>query len=134
MKVHNNFIEIRLPHGCSSVNLLHICRTVILTNTYGGLLLQIFIDHACHILQYKCRFFHTSNSVSHLDFALDFQIQPEFNFVDPAYRVEGCQKVLISSNHRGKITRSYIRRSWRSLCFMIQGSNMIGKHFMKPMA
>ena len=36
-----------------SCKLLHICRTVTLTNTYGEMLLQIFIQHACHIFQYK---------------------------------------------------------------------------------
>ena len=53
VKLRTNFIEITLPHGCCPVNLLHICRTAVLTNTYGVLLLQIFIQHACHIFQYK---------------------------------------------------------------------------------
>ena len=53
VKLQNNFIEITLPHGCSPVNLLHICRKAVLTNTHGELLLQIFIQHACHIFQYK---------------------------------------------------------------------------------
>ena len=38
---------------CSPVNLLHICRTATLMNTYGELLLQIFIQHVYHIFQYK---------------------------------------------------------------------------------
>ena len=53
VKLHSNFIEIILPHGCFPLNLLHICRTAVLTNTYGGRLLQIFIQHVCHIFQYK---------------------------------------------------------------------------------
>ena len=53
LKLRTNLIEITLPYGCSPVNLLHICRTAVLTNTYGVLLLQIFIQHACHIFQYK---------------------------------------------------------------------------------
>ena len=35
-----NFIEIKLRHGCSPVNLLHIFRTPFIKNTYGGLLLE----------------------------------------------------------------------------------------------
>ena len=34
-----NFIEIALRHGCSPVNLLHICRTSFSKNAFGGLLL-----------------------------------------------------------------------------------------------
>ena len=33
------FIEITLRHGCSAVNLLHVFRTPLYENTYGGLLL-----------------------------------------------------------------------------------------------
>ena len=53
-KIGSKFIEIALPHGCSPVNLLHICKTAVLTNTYGGLLLQTFIQHVCHI--FRCKF------------------------------------------------------------------------------
>ena len=52
LSVQTNFTEITLPRGCSSVA-LHICRTVVLTNTCGEQLLQIFIQHVCHIFQYK---------------------------------------------------------------------------------
>ena len=38
VKLRTNFIEITLPHGCSPVNLQYICRTAVLTNTYGELL------------------------------------------------------------------------------------------------
>ena len=34
-KITNNFIEIRLRHGCSPVNLVHILRTPLPRNTYG---------------------------------------------------------------------------------------------------
>ena len=37
----SNFIEIRLRHGCSPVNLLHIFRTPFLEDTSGWLLLKI---------------------------------------------------------------------------------------------
>ena len=40
IKLHSNFIEISLRHGCS-VNLLHILRTPFLKNTSGWLLLKI---------------------------------------------------------------------------------------------
>ena len=40
-----NFIEITLPNGRSPLNLLLICRTAVLTNTYVRPLLQIFIWH-----------------------------------------------------------------------------------------
>ena len=36
-----NFIEITLWHGCSTVNLLHIFRTPVDNNTYGGLPLLV---------------------------------------------------------------------------------------------
>ena len=39
IKLQSNFIEIRLRHGCSPVNLLHIIRTPSPKNTSGGLLL-----------------------------------------------------------------------------------------------
>ena len=38
IKLLCNFIEITLRHGCSPVNLLHIFRTALRKNTYGGLL------------------------------------------------------------------------------------------------
>ena len=53
VKLQTNFIEITLPYGYSPVNLLHNYRAAVLTNTYGELLLQIFIQHASHIFQYK---------------------------------------------------------------------------------
>ena len=36
IKLHSNFIEIVLRHGCSPVNLLHIFRTLFFKNTSGG--------------------------------------------------------------------------------------------------
>ena len=44
-KCHFNFIEIPLLHVYSSINMLHICsRTPFLENTYGELLLYIFLN------------------------------------------------------------------------------------------
>ena len=40
-KLHSNFIEIPLRHGCSPVNLLHIFRTSFYKNTYVELLLYL---------------------------------------------------------------------------------------------
>ena len=37
-----NFIEITFWHGCSPVNLLHICRSPFYKNSSGGLPLHIF--------------------------------------------------------------------------------------------
>ena len=42
-KLHNNFIEITLRHGCSPANLLHILGTPFRKNTCGRLLLIIQI-------------------------------------------------------------------------------------------
>ena len=42
IKLQIRFTEITLRHGCSSVNLLHIFRTLF-PKTYGGLLLKISI-------------------------------------------------------------------------------------------
>ena len=53
VKLQTNFIEITLPHGYPPVNVLHICKTVALANTYGELLLKMFIQHTCHIFQYQ---------------------------------------------------------------------------------
>ena len=39
IKLQSHFIEIKLRHGCSPVNLLHIFRTPFSKNTSGGLLL-----------------------------------------------------------------------------------------------
>ena len=39
--MRGNFIEIELPHGCSTVNLLHIFRTPFHKNTTRGLLLKM---------------------------------------------------------------------------------------------
>ena len=41
IKLQSNFIEITLPHGCSSVNLFHIFRTDFSKNTSGWLLLSL---------------------------------------------------------------------------------------------
>ena len=40
VKLQSNFIEIKLRHGCSPVNLLHISRTPFPKNTSGRLLLD----------------------------------------------------------------------------------------------
>ena len=40
IKLQSNFIEITLRHGCFPVNLLHIFRTPLLTNTSGRLFLH----------------------------------------------------------------------------------------------
>ena len=40
IKLQNNFIEITLQHGCSTVTLLHIFRTHFPKNNSGGLLLR----------------------------------------------------------------------------------------------
>ena len=47
IKLQSNFIEIKLRHECSPVNLLHIFRTPFLKNTSRGLLLMI----CCFILK-----------------------------------------------------------------------------------
>ena len=41
IRLKSNFIEITLRHGCSPVNLRHICRTPFSRNTSGWLLLII---------------------------------------------------------------------------------------------
>ena len=41
IKLQSNFIEIKLWHRCSHVNLLHIFRTAFYRNTYEGLLLKV---------------------------------------------------------------------------------------------
>ena len=48
----SNFIEIALWHGCSPVNLLHICRTHFLKSTSGRLLLILEnpLNTACFVL------------------------------------------------------------------------------------
>ena len=40
IKLRNSFIEIKIRHGCSPVNLLHILRTPFPENTSGWLLLN----------------------------------------------------------------------------------------------
>ena len=40
ISLQSNFIEITLQHGCSTVNLLHIFRTLLPKSTSGGLLLD----------------------------------------------------------------------------------------------
>ena len=47
IKLQSNFIEIRLRHGCSPVNLLHIFRTFFHRNPSGGLLLFYQQCHLC---------------------------------------------------------------------------------------
>ena len=39
IKLQSNFIEITHPHGCPTVNLLHIFRALFDKNIYAGLLL-----------------------------------------------------------------------------------------------
>ena len=51
LKLLYNFIEIALRHGCSPVNLLHVFKTLLYKNTYGGLLLYKDYDHI-YILYY----------------------------------------------------------------------------------
>ena len=51
IKLLCNFIEIALRHGCSLVNLLHISRTLFLTNTSGRLLLNVLI---WYIFKFLC--------------------------------------------------------------------------------
>ena len=43
-KLRSNFIEIKLWHGYSPVNLLHIFRTPFHNNTYGGIPLNCTIN------------------------------------------------------------------------------------------
>ena len=43
VKLQSSFIEIVLRHGCSHENLQHIFRIPIYKNTYGGLLLHLFL-------------------------------------------------------------------------------------------
>ena len=57
-KVDSNFVEITLSHGCSPVNLLHICRTAVDEHLWA-LFLQIFFRYK------SCPFFHTSNSIAY---------------------------------------------------------------------
>ena len=63
IKLLCNFIEIKLCHGCSPVNLQHIFRTPFPKNTSGGLLLypatsqkkrtprRVFPDEFCEVLK-----------------------------------------------------------------------------------
>ena len=46
IKLQNNFVEIKLWHGCSPVNLLHILGTPFPKNTIRGLLLDNFVEVA----------------------------------------------------------------------------------------
>ena len=43
VKLQSSFIEIGLRHECSHANLQHIFRASIYKNTYGGLLLHLFL-------------------------------------------------------------------------------------------
>ena len=55
IKLQSNFIEITLPHGCSSVNLFHIFRTDFSKNTSGWLLLSLPDQSASWSLQLYLR-------------------------------------------------------------------------------
>ena len=50
-----NFIKIKLRHGCSPVNLLHIFRTPFPKNTSGWLLLIVVLKIVSHLLMLKVR-------------------------------------------------------------------------------
>ena len=57
IKLQGNFIEIKLRHGLSPVNLLHIFRTTFSKNTSGGLLLDSVVERRNSELythKYKC--------------------------------------------------------------------------------
>ena len=100
--MHSNFIEIILPRGCSHVNLLHICRTAVLTNIYGKVLLPI-------LLIMPVIFFNT-NLCPFLQALTALRITPEFclrfsNTMCPVYRIEEWHKLAVSSNHREKWKR-----------------------------
>ena len=67
--LQSNFIEITLRHGRSPVNLLHIFKTPLLTNTSSWLLLDIYLTwknnlKSCHFCHHKsCHYIdYTSNS------------------------------------------------------------------------
>ena len=69
IKLQSNFIEITLRHGRSPVNLLHIFKTPLLTNTSSWLLLDIYLTwknnlKSCHFCHHKsCHYIdYTSNS------------------------------------------------------------------------
>ena len=52
-----NFIETKLQHGCSLVNLLHIFRTPFLKNTSGWLLLIDIVYVLINVMQViRCKF------------------------------------------------------------------------------
>ena len=56
IKLHSNFIEVTLWHGCSPVNLVHISRTIFYKNTYGELLLEaiyVFMFRICNEAKQK---------------------------------------------------------------------------------
>ena len=40
IKMQSNFVEIKLRHGCSPVNLLHFFKTSFFNSTSGGMLLK----------------------------------------------------------------------------------------------
>ena len=51
-RIYHHFIEIRLPHRCSPVNLVHIFSTHFPMNTSGGLLLKNANLISCQNLLY----------------------------------------------------------------------------------
>ena len=59
IKLQNNFIEIALRHGYFSVNLLYIFRIYFPKNTYGGLLLNMWVWRRLKIQQIIFFFFNT---------------------------------------------------------------------------
>ena len=54
IKLQTNFIKITLRHGCFSVNLLHIFRTLFYRNTSGGPLLLIRLAHESESVRDIC--------------------------------------------------------------------------------
>ena len=128
VKLLYNFTEIILPHGCSPVNLLHICGATVLTNTYGGIL--NFYSTCLSCCSY---FFHTSNSIVYHTWSspqiFEFNLNSFSQILHTAWRGDKNFKFQITPEI--KTTRNYIRRSSTPLHFMIQGNNTIGKCFMK---
>ena len=99
VKLNSNFVKILCLHGCFPVNLLHIFRTVVLTNTYVGLFRQIFIQHVCHIFIQICVLF--SILLATLQVALGFCSQIEFS-LNSACCMKWCQTLVSSCNPRRK--------------------------------
>ena len=53
IKFQSNFTEITLRYGCYPLSLLHIFRTPLPENTYGGLLLNIWLQTFCLFIVLK---------------------------------------------------------------------------------